>query len=125
MIWLTDATLVKAPSKTDDDSDAVDSVPFGRPPGTDGAVGGGRCCDFCGVVSWEGGLVACGVEDLPVRAGRGCNGEREILRFDRYYSQHRNRTIKGRRTSVRSADSLPRWPLPFRPQASGLGFLVC
>ena len=75
---------MEAPSDTDDD--AVYSVPFGPPPGTDGEVGGGRRCDFCGVVGLEGGLVACGVEDLPVRVG--CNGEREILRFRRYHSQY-------------------------------------
>ena len=55
-IWLADATLVEAPSETDDV--AVYSVPFG-PPGTDGEVGGGRRCDFCGVVGW----VARGVEE--------------------------------------------------------------
>jgi hypothetical protein len=55
------------------DTEALDSVPLGP---TVGEVGGGRRCNFCGVVGWEvltGGALACGVEDLGDKPG--CNDE--------------------------------------------------
>ena len=56
--------------------------------------------------------MACGVEDIPVRAG--CNGKRGILRFNRYPLSVRFLEKEEKSASVNSADSLLRCPLPFR-----------